>query len=52
MGSQSPGFAQGTGASGWAGICVSLVPVKFSVMAGLGKHIVVSTVILSVSELQ
>ena len=48
MGNQSPGFAPGTHASGWAGICVSLAPVGVPVSLG----VVASAVILSVSEVQ
>ena len=38
--------------SGWAGVCVFLVPMGVPVMLGVGKDVVVSTVIFSVSELQ
>ena len=37
---------EGTGASDWAGICLWGVPV----MLGVGKDVVTSTVILTVSE--
>jgi hypothetical protein len=43
---------EGTRASGWAGVLVSLVPLGFPVLLGAGKYVVVSTVILSVSVLQ
>jgi hypothetical protein len=42
---------EGTHASGLSGVCVSLVPVGVPVMLGVGKVVVSSTVILSVSEL-
>ena len=43
---------EGPCASGWAGVCVSLVPVVVPVMPHVGKDDVASTVMLSVSELQ
>ena len=56
MGSQSPGFALGTDASwketGWAGVCVFLVPVGVPVMLGVERDVVAPAVILSLSELQ
>ena len=43
---------EGTHASGWAGVCVFLVPMGVPVMLGVGKDVVASAVILSVSDLQ
>ena len=43
---------EGTYAFGWLGVHVSLVPVGVLVMTGVGKDVVASTVILSVSEIQ
>ena len=42
---------EGTCASGWVGVCVSLVPEGFSVMSSVGKDLVASNMILSMSEL-
>ena len=42
---------EGTCASGWAGVCISPVPVGFPVTLGVGKDVVASGVILPVSEL-
>ena len=43
---------EGTCDSGWLAISVSLAPVGVPVMLGLGKDVIVSVVILNVSELQ
>lgn len=43
---------EGTCASGWVGICVSLVPEGVPVPVGVEKDVVASAVIFSVSELQ
>jgi hypothetical protein len=58
VGSQIPGCTgdrwklEGTSASGCAGVHVSLVPVGVLVMPDIGKHVVASTVILSVTVFQ
>ena len=42
---------EGTCASGWVGVCVSLVSVGFTVFVDVVKDVVALPVILSVSEL-
>jgi len=43
---------EGTCATGWAVILVSLVPMAVPVTLDIGRDVVTSTMILSVSELQ
>jgi hypothetical protein len=43
---------EGTHVSGWAGVCIFLVPVRVPVVLRIGKNVVASTVIMSVSECQ
>lgn len=44
-------WLEGTCASVWAGVCVSLVTIGVPVLLGFDKDVVTSTVILPVSEL-